>query len=168
MGGTTTCPVCKSTTPLMETYLRRVRVSARRPRPPKACEVPQEEAPAAELIAEADGQRHKLRQGVNTLGTAGNGYSGQRGDRSPAFTPASPSKATRSRWRTWAARTEPKWATGASAPTSPRPPRPEPRCASATGARCSKWADCRPARNDGRERSRYTDGRQSDRRHACR
>ena len=70
MGGTTTCPVCKSTTPLMETFCGEcgyLLTSA----PAANLDVPQEEAPAAELIAEADGQRHKLRQGVNTLGRQG-------------------------------------------------------------------------------------------------
>jgi pSer/pThr/pTyr-binding forkhead associated (FHA) protein len=70
MGGTTVCPVCKSTTPLMETFCGEcgyLLSSA----PAESLDVPQEEAPAAELIAEADGQRHKLRQGVNTLGRQG-------------------------------------------------------------------------------------------------
>ncbi len=70
MGGTTTCPVCKATTPLTETYcgecgfLLASAVAAN-------VEIPIEEAPAAELIAEADGQRYKLRQGVNTVGRQG-------------------------------------------------------------------------------------------------
>lgn len=70
MGGTTTCPVCKASTPLTETYCGEcgfLLASA----PTANVEIPLEEAPAAELIAEADGQRHKLRQGVNTVGRQG-------------------------------------------------------------------------------------------------
>lgn len=70
MGGTTSCPVCKATTPQMESFCGEcgyLLTSA----PVEGLEVPQEEIPAAELIAEADGQRHKLRQGVNTIGRQG-------------------------------------------------------------------------------------------------
>ena len=70
MGGTTTCPVCKATSLLTETYCGEcgfLLASA----PGESVEAPLEEAPAAELIAEADGQRYKLRQGVNTVGRQG-------------------------------------------------------------------------------------------------
>jgi pSer/pThr/pTyr-binding forkhead associated (FHA) protein len=70
MGGTTTCPVCKSTTPLMETYCGEcgyLLSSA----PAPDLEVPSEEAPAAELVDLNDGRRHRLREGVNTIGRQG-------------------------------------------------------------------------------------------------
>lgn len=69
MGGTTTCPVCQSVTPLMETYCGEcgylLTAAA-----PESMEFPSEEPPAAELI-EPDGRRHRLRQGVNTVGRQG-------------------------------------------------------------------------------------------------
>lgn len=70
MGGTTTCPVCKSNTPLMETFCGECGYLLSSP-VVENLEVPQEEAPAALLIAEADGQRHRLREGINTLGRQG-------------------------------------------------------------------------------------------------
>jgi pSer/pThr/pTyr-binding forkhead associated (FHA) protein len=70
MGGTTTCPVCKSTTPLMEIYcgdcgylLSSV--------PLPDLEAPTEEAPIAELVDLTDGRRHRLNAGVNTVGRQG-------------------------------------------------------------------------------------------------
>lgn len=70
MGGTTTCPVCKSTTPLMEIFCGECGYLLSSP-VSESLEVPLEEVPVAELVAEADGKRHKLRQGVNTLGRQG-------------------------------------------------------------------------------------------------
>ncbi len=70
MGGTTTCPVCKSTTPLMETYCGEcgyLLSSA----PAENLEVPVEETPAAELVDAKDGRRYRLHAGVNTIGRQG-------------------------------------------------------------------------------------------------
>lgn len=69
MGGTTTCPVCQTVTPLTETYCGEcgyvMSASA-----PASVELPSEEAPAAELV-EPDGRRHRLHRGVNTVGRQG-------------------------------------------------------------------------------------------------
>jgi pSer/pThr/pTyr-binding forkhead associated (FHA) protein len=70
MGGVTTCPVCQTTTPVMETYCGEcgyLLSSA----PVPDLEVPTEEAPAAELVDLTDGRRYLLRKGVNTLGRQG-------------------------------------------------------------------------------------------------
>ena len=70
MGGTTTCPVCKSTTPLMETfcgecgYLLHVR-ARRKPRSAAG------RSARRRTDRRSGRQRHKLRQGVNTLGRQG-------------------------------------------------------------------------------------------------
>ncbi|HZT42247.1 MAG TPA: FHA domain-containing protein [Chthonomonadaceae bacterium] len=70
MGGTTTCPVCKSTTPMYETYcgecgfLLSSAVA-------EEIEAPVEEAPAAELVDSQSGRRYRLRQGDNTVGRQG-------------------------------------------------------------------------------------------------
>ena len=71
MGGTTTCPVCKSATPLMEAYCGECGFLLTSTAAPENLEIPQEEPAAAELVAESDGQRYKLRAGVNTLGRQG-------------------------------------------------------------------------------------------------
>jgi len=70
MGGTATCPVCKTTTPLYETYCGEcgfLLSSAG----PEEIETPVEEAPAAELVDAQNGRRYRLRQGVNTVGRQG-------------------------------------------------------------------------------------------------
>jgi pSer/pThr/pTyr-binding forkhead associated (FHA) protein len=70
MGGTTTCPICKSTTPLMEAYCGDcgfLLASA----PAEAVEVPAEETPDAELVDMTSGRRYRLRPGPNTLGRQG-------------------------------------------------------------------------------------------------
>jgi pSer/pThr/pTyr-binding forkhead associated (FHA) protein len=70
MGGTTTCPVCKTTTPMYETYcgecgfLLSSAVEAE-------IEAPVEEAPAAELVDAQSGRRYRLRPGTNTVGRQG-------------------------------------------------------------------------------------------------
>lgn len=70
MGGTTTCLVCGTVTPLMETYCGEcgfLLSSA----PVGDLSAPQDEAPAAELVDISDGRRHRLRAGNNTLGRQG-------------------------------------------------------------------------------------------------
>lgn len=70
MGGTTTCPVCKSVTPLMEPYCGDcgfLLTSA----PPVETELPPQEAAPAELVDLNDGRRFRLKNGVNTLGRQG-------------------------------------------------------------------------------------------------
>lgn len=70
MGGTTTCPVCKTTTPLYETYCGEcgfLLTSA----VAEEIETPVEEAPTAELVDAQNGRRYRLRQGVNTVGRQG-------------------------------------------------------------------------------------------------
>src|SRR5437763_17153368 len=70
MGATTTCPVCRSTTPAMESYcgdcgylLSSV--------PEADLVVPAEEAPAAELVDLETQRRYLLRTGSNTVGRQG-------------------------------------------------------------------------------------------------
>jgi pSer/pThr/pTyr-binding forkhead associated (FHA) protein len=70
MGGTTTCPVCKSTTPLMEAYCGDCGFLLAST-PAEEVEVPVEEAPAAELVDMTSGRRYLLRPGPNTLGRQG-------------------------------------------------------------------------------------------------
>ena len=70
MGGTTTCPVCKSTTPLMEPYCGDCGFLLTSP-PVEEVALPEEIGPAAELVDIQDGRRFKLRMGVNTLGRQG-------------------------------------------------------------------------------------------------
>ena len=70
MGGTIACPVCKTSTPMMEAYCGEcgyLLSSA----PMTDLEVPSEEAPAAELVDLTDGRRHALRAGANTIGRQG-------------------------------------------------------------------------------------------------
>jgi pSer/pThr/pTyr-binding forkhead associated (FHA) protein len=70
MGGTTSCPVCKSVTPLMEPYCGDcgfLLTSA----PPEETEAPPQEAPPGELVDLTDGRRFRLNNGVNTLGRQG-------------------------------------------------------------------------------------------------
>jgi pSer/pThr/pTyr-binding forkhead associated (FHA) protein len=70
VGGVTTCPVCKSTTPLGEMYCGDcgfLLSSA----PAANIEMPVEQAPAAELVDVVDGRRYRLRPGLNTLGRQG-------------------------------------------------------------------------------------------------
>ncbi|HLK58505.1 MAG TPA: FHA domain-containing protein [Chthonomonadaceae bacterium] len=70
MGGTTTCPVCKSTTPLMEPYCGDCGFLLTSP-PAEELSLPSEEAPVAELVDLQDGRRFRLRMGVNTVGRQG-------------------------------------------------------------------------------------------------
>jgi pSer/pThr/pTyr-binding forkhead associated (FHA) protein len=70
MGGTTSCPVCKSVTPLMEPYCGDcgfLLTSA----PPEETALPPQEAAPGELIAVTDGRRLRLNTGVNTVGRQG-------------------------------------------------------------------------------------------------
>lgn len=70
MGGTMSCPVCKSVTPLMEPYCGDcgfLLTSA----PPAETALPPQEAAPAELIDLADGRRFRLNNGVNTVGRQG-------------------------------------------------------------------------------------------------
>jgi pSer/pThr/pTyr-binding forkhead associated (FHA) protein len=70
MGGTTSCPVCKSVTPLMEPYCGDcgfLLTSA----PPEETEMPPLEASPAELIDLVDGRRLRLNNGVNSVGRQG-------------------------------------------------------------------------------------------------
>lgn len=70
LGATITCPVCKATTPVSETYCGDcgfLLASAGA----EPIEVPAEETPAAELVDMADGRRYRLREGINTLGRQG-------------------------------------------------------------------------------------------------
>jgi ABC transport system ATP-binding/permease protein len=70
MGGTIACPVCKTTTPMMEAYCGECGyLLSSAPMPD--LEVPSEEAPVAELVDLTDGRRHSLRAGVNTIGRQG-------------------------------------------------------------------------------------------------
>jgi pSer/pThr/pTyr-binding forkhead associated (FHA) protein len=70
MGGTTTCPICKSTTPLMDPFCGDCGFLLSSP-PVENAEVPAEETPAGELIDPQTGRRFRLRAGVNTLGRQG-------------------------------------------------------------------------------------------------
>ena len=70
MGGTTSCPVCKSVTPLMEPFCGDcgfLLTSA----PPEETALPPQEAAPAELIDLTDGRRFRLHVGVNTVGRQG-------------------------------------------------------------------------------------------------
>jgi pSer/pThr/pTyr-binding forkhead associated (FHA) protein len=74
LGGTTTCPICKSTTSLMDPFCgdcgfmlaSQPAVEADAP-----IELPAEEVSPATLIDEAAGRSYKLRAGVNTIGRQG-------------------------------------------------------------------------------------------------
>ena len=70
MGGTAVCPVCSSTTPLMETYCGECGFLMSST-PAESLEIPTEEAPVGELIALDDGRKYRLRAGVNTVGRQG-------------------------------------------------------------------------------------------------
>ena len=70
MGGTTTCPVCKSTTPLMEAFCGDCGFLLTSS-PAEEVALPADEAPPAELVDLQDGRRFRLRMGVNTLGRSG-------------------------------------------------------------------------------------------------
>lgn len=70
MGGTTSCPVCKSTTPLMDPFCGDCGfLLASTPAENVAPLV--EESPAGALVDPASGRRFRLRSGVNTLGRQG-------------------------------------------------------------------------------------------------
>jgi pSer/pThr/pTyr-binding forkhead associated (FHA) protein len=70
IGGTITCPICKSTTPLMDNYCGDCGFLLSST-PAETIETPVEEAPVAELVDVVDGRRYRLRAGVNTLGRMG-------------------------------------------------------------------------------------------------
>src|SRR5580704_3486033 len=72
MGGTTTCPICKSSTPLLDIYCGDCGYLLSSP-PESAAEaaLPVEEAPPAELVDELTSRRYRLRYGVNTVGRYG-------------------------------------------------------------------------------------------------
>ncbi len=70
LGGTMTCPVCHSATPLMEPFCGDcgfLLTSA----PPTETVLPPQETPPAELVDLTDGRRFRLNVGVNTLGRQG-------------------------------------------------------------------------------------------------
>jgi pSer/pThr/pTyr-binding forkhead associated (FHA) protein len=70
MGGTTTCPICNSTTPVMELYCGDcgfLLASA----PAEDASPAVDEPPAAELVDPQTGRRFRLRPGLNTLGRQG-------------------------------------------------------------------------------------------------
>ncbi len=74
MGGTTTCPVCKSTTPLLDIYCGDCGYLLNSPTSDSGeAEISHhtEEAPAAELVDEQTSRRYRLRIGVNTVGRQG-------------------------------------------------------------------------------------------------
>lgn len=70
MGGTVTCPVCKSSTPIMDAYCGDCGflLSSTLSEEPA---VPSQQAPAAELVDPQSGRRFRLNLGVNTLGRQG-------------------------------------------------------------------------------------------------
>jgi pSer/pThr/pTyr-binding forkhead associated (FHA) protein len=70
MGGTTTCLVCGTTTPQMETYCGECGFLLSSS-PVGDMAAPQDETPAAELVDINDGRRFRLRPGNNTLGRQG-------------------------------------------------------------------------------------------------
>lgn len=70
MGGTTTCPVCKSTTPVMDSYCGDCGFLLTST-PAEDLALPAEEKPVAELVDPQDGRRYRLRVGVNTVGRQG-------------------------------------------------------------------------------------------------
>jgi pSer/pThr/pTyr-binding forkhead associated (FHA) protein len=70
VGGVTTCPVCKSATPLGEMYCGDCGFLLSST-PAEAVEAPVELAPAAELVDVTDGRRYRLRAGLNTIGRQG-------------------------------------------------------------------------------------------------
>ncbi len=67
MGGTTSCPVCKSVTPLMEPYCGDCGFLLTSS-PPEETALPPQEAAPGELIDLTDGRRFRLNVGVNTVG----------------------------------------------------------------------------------------------------
>ncbi len=70
MGGTAVCPVCQSTTPLMETYCGECGFLLTST-PVEGVEPLTEEGPAGELLDVQSGLRHRLHAGVNTVGRQG-------------------------------------------------------------------------------------------------
>lgn len=67
MGGTTECPVCHTTTPLIEGFCTECGFLLSSPVPPDV-EIPLEQAPPAELVELETGRRHRLKEGENTVG----------------------------------------------------------------------------------------------------
>lgn len=67
MGGTTTCPVCQSTTPILDRYCGDCGFMLNAA-PPEELVIPSQDIALAELVDSQTGRRFKLKQGVNTLG----------------------------------------------------------------------------------------------------
>lgn len=70
MGGTIQCPVCKSASPLMESYCGECGFLLSSPLADQI-ELPAEDTPLAILVDGTSGHRYRLREGVNTLGRQG-------------------------------------------------------------------------------------------------
>ena len=70
MGGTVQCPVCKSASPLLETYCGECGFLLSSQLSDQA-ELPVEDTPPAILVDGSSGHRYRLREGVNTLGRQG-------------------------------------------------------------------------------------------------
>ncbi len=70
MGGTVTCPICSSATPLMDPYCGDCGFLLASTRVEEAA-TPTEESPAAELVDSQTGRRFRLRTGINSLGRQG-------------------------------------------------------------------------------------------------
>ena len=70
MGGTAACPVCQSTTPLMETYCGECGFLLSSSTG-ETMEAPIDEGPAGELVDGQSGVRYRLHSGVNTVGRQG-------------------------------------------------------------------------------------------------
>jgi pSer/pThr/pTyr-binding forkhead associated (FHA) protein len=70
MGGTTTCPVCKATTPILDSYCGDCGFMLTS-EPGGEFAIPEEVLPAATLVDLQDGRRYALRQGVNSVGRQG-------------------------------------------------------------------------------------------------
>ena len=67
MGGTTTCPICKSTTPLLDSFCGECGFLLTSV-PPQDVAIPETDAPIAELVDPQSGRRYRLHSGVNTVG----------------------------------------------------------------------------------------------------
>ena len=67
MGGTTTCPICKSTTPLLDSFCGECGFLLTST-PAEETAIPEEDAPIAELVDPQTGRRYRLHGGVNTVG----------------------------------------------------------------------------------------------------
>ena len=70
MGGTTICPVCGTSTPLMDPFCGDCGFLLESA-PAEPIVAPTEDAPAGELLDQQSGRRFRLRNGVNTVGRHG-------------------------------------------------------------------------------------------------